>query len=67
MPDTQDNSYPFRKTLSSHSGATAAVVELLKAACGASDSSNKAALIEWASSEDNLKNLRDKIIACAAD
>jgi hypothetical protein len=66
MSDNQSNAYSHYAKLSTDAGATAAAVDLLTKACGAGDETYKGNLLEWASTEDNLKKLRDKIKECAA-
>lgn len=46
-------------------GATAAALELVRAACESGSDTSKLAILEWISKDDNLKNLRDKIMDAA--
>lgn len=52
--------------LASNDGATAAALELIKAACESSGNASGQHPLEWVSADDNLKKLRDKIKECAA-
>jgi hypothetical protein len=67
MSERAPNAYGYRDTLANNKGATAAAVDMITAACGAGDDTNKTQVLEWAAHEDNLKNLRDKIKAAAAE
>ena len=61
------NAYVYRGHLQSNAGATAAAVDMITAACGAGDATHKTQVLNWAVEGDNLKNLRDKIKAAAAE
>lgn len=61
MSNDTANAYSYFNSLETNEGATAAVVDMLTKACSAGDDTNKVNLLDWASDQDNLKNLRDKI------
>lgn len=63
---TNHNVYSAYKVLKENSGATAAAVELVNAACS-SDTTKTTQALDWAIEGDNLRKLRDKIKECASD
>lgn len=67
MSQNTPNSYSYRDTLDTDSGATAAAVDILTKACSAGDESSKIGLLNWIIEGENFKNLRDKIKDAATD
>jgi hypothetical protein len=67
MSDATPNAYSNNVNLNANSGATAAAVDIITAACGAGDGTGKIHVLNWAAEGNNLKNLRDKIKAAAAE
>jgi len=65
---TNHNIYSAYQVLKNNSGATAAAVELVNAACRCSSGTSKTTqALDWAVEGDNLRKLRDKIKECASD
>ena len=61
MSESKSNAYSHTQGLSNNSGATAAVVDMLTAACSAGDDTHKTQILNWGLEDDNIKKLRDKI------
>lgn len=67
MSDKTSNAYSSPDLLKYNSGATAAAVDMITKACGSGGDTGKVAILKWVSAGDNLKDLRDKIKAAAAE
>jgi hypothetical protein len=58
---SKDSAYGNTDFLKDNDVATAAAVELIKTACGSAATAGGVHALEWATKDDNLKKLRDKI------
>ena len=67
MSNATPNAYNLPSVLTTNAGATAAAVDMITKACGASDDASKIEVLNWAVKGYNIIDLRNKIKAAAAE